>query len=241
MSSPSPSSSSCCGGSRTIKLFCPALSKLVPFVALEDHGLDMGTIAQTFGLDPSTLRLNGHFLSRGANLISSVTWNSLLSFFAARGFSTGSSDRDAVVVDGKPCAQDPGWHDSSSSANTKTRTIEDDNVGIKRKRRLEDANLLEKRKRENSKSVCNATVNTGNTNPRTVEDDSIIKQKSGSDDVNLLRKRRMDQCESGKLVNLSNVVPTITQFTCSSISRNLKRPREDDLVLSAATPKRRWF
>eukprot|EP00268_Persea_americana_P028049 TRINITY_DN27287_c0_g1_i1.p1 TRINITY_DN27287_c0_g1~~TRINITY_DN27287_c0_g1_i1.p1 ORF type:complete len:198 (-),score=37.63 TRINITY_DN27287_c0_g1_i1:202-795(-) len=197
MSSPSPSSSSCCGGSRTIKLFCPALSKLVPFVALEDHGLDMGTIAQTFGLDPSTLRLNGHFLSRGANLISSVTWNSLLSFFAARGFSTGSSDRDAVVVDGKPCAQDPGWHDSSSSANTKTRTIEDDNVGIKRKRRLEDANLLEKRKRENSKS--------------------------------------------GKLVNLSNVVPTITQFTCSSISRNLKRPREDDLVLSAATPKRRWF
>lgn len=46
---------------------------------------------------------------------------------------------------------------------------------------------------------------------------------------------------SGKLVNLSIVVPTITQFTCSGISRNLKRPREDELVLSAATPKRRWF
>lgn len=45
-----------------------------------------------------------------------------------------------------------GWHDSFSSANTKTRTIEDDNVGIKRKRQLEDANLLKKRKTENSKA-----------------------------------------------------------------------------------------
>ncbi|VFR00616.1 unnamed protein product [Cuscuta campestris] len=87
---------------RTINLFCPSLSKLVPVVAWEDERIDLGHIARTFGIEPATLKLNGHFISRGVDLIaSSVTWKSLLSFFSARGFSTGDSHSDALTVDGK--------------------------------------------------------------------------------------------------------------------------------------------
>lgn len=88
--------------SRIVKLFCPSVSKKVPFVARDNQRLDLGSIALTFGLDPATLKLNGHFISRGVDLIaSSVTWNALLSFFSARGLSTGKDDQDALVVDGK--------------------------------------------------------------------------------------------------------------------------------------------
>ncbi|XP_042516176.1 uncharacterized protein LOC122090606 isoform X1 [Macadamia integrifolia] len=90
--------------SRTIKLFCPSLSKLIPLVAVEEQRLDLGSIARTFGLDPASLKLNGHFVSRGVDLISSsVTWKSLLSFFSSRGLSTGANDADALIVDGKLC------------------------------------------------------------------------------------------------------------------------------------------
>lgn len=88
--------------SRTIKLFCPPLSKVVGYVAREEQMLDLGSIARAFGLDPLTLKLNGHFISRGVDLISSsVTWKSLLSFFSARGLSTGADDSDALIVSGK--------------------------------------------------------------------------------------------------------------------------------------------
>ncbi|KAK0588470.1 hypothetical protein LWI29_001426 [Acer saccharum] len=87
---------------RTIKLFCPSLSKLVELVAWEEQRLDLGSIAGSFGLDPSTVKINGHFISRGVDLVSnSVTWGSLLMFFSAKGLSTGKHDRDALVVDGK--------------------------------------------------------------------------------------------------------------------------------------------
>ncbi|XP_015575970.1 uncharacterized protein LOC8264934 isoform X2 [Ricinus communis] len=89
---------------RTVKLLCPYLSTTVPFTAWEDQKLDLGSIARAFGLDPSTLKLNGHFISRGVDLISSsVTWRSLLKFFSSKGLSTGQDDADALVVDGKLC------------------------------------------------------------------------------------------------------------------------------------------
>jgi hypothetical protein len=48
------------------------------------------------------LKLNGYFISRGADLISSsVTWRSLLRFFSAKGLSTGKDDKEALIVDGK--------------------------------------------------------------------------------------------------------------------------------------------
>ncbi|PSR94908.1 Adapter protein like [Actinidia chinensis var. chinensis] len=87
---------------RTVKLFCPTLSKSVPFVAWDEHRLDLGSISRAFGIDPSTLRLNGHFIGRGADLVAwSVTWKSLLCFFSSRGLPAGASDADALIVDGK--------------------------------------------------------------------------------------------------------------------------------------------
>ena len=88
---------------RTVKLFCPPVSKVVQLVAHDDHRLDLGSIARTFGLDPATLKLNGHFITRGVDLIAcSVTWKSLISFFSSRGLSTGTTGgSDALVVDGK--------------------------------------------------------------------------------------------------------------------------------------------
>ncbi|KNA21179.1 hypothetical protein SOVF_045670 [Spinacia oleracea] len=87
---------------RRIKMFCPAASKVAEIMAWEDQRLDLGKIARVFGLEPETLKLNGHFISRGVDLIaSSVTWRSLLSFFCSKGLSTGTDSSDALVVDGK--------------------------------------------------------------------------------------------------------------------------------------------
>ena len=85
----------------TIHLFCPSLSTFAPFLASQDNPIDIGSIAAIFGLDPSSLKLNGHFLSRGRDLISSVTWNSLLSFFSTKRLPIGSSQHEALLVDGK--------------------------------------------------------------------------------------------------------------------------------------------
>lgn len=89
---------------KTVKLFCPSQSKLIQWVAWEEQKLDVGSIARAFGLDASTVKLNGHFISRGVDLVSSsVTWTSLLKFFSARGLSTGIDDKNAVIVDGRLC------------------------------------------------------------------------------------------------------------------------------------------
>ena len=85
-------------------LLCPSLSKSVELVASDEQKIDLGFIACSFGIDPATLKLNGHFISRGIDLIAcSVTWKSLLSFFSAKGLSTGKDDRDALLVTGKLC------------------------------------------------------------------------------------------------------------------------------------------
>ncbi|XP_074346676.1 uncharacterized protein LOC141685479 [Apium graveolens] len=89
-----------------INLICPyvSLSKVVQFMALEDERIDLGSISRIFGLDPLTIKINGHFISRGLDFIaSSVTWKSLISFFSARGLSTGISATEPLRVDGKLC------------------------------------------------------------------------------------------------------------------------------------------
>lgn len=89
-----------------INLICPSvsLSKVVQFMALENQKIDLGSISTTFGLDPLTIKINGHFISREVDFIaSSVTWKSLISFFCARGLSTGISASDPLRVDGKLC------------------------------------------------------------------------------------------------------------------------------------------
>lgn len=87
---------------KLIKLYCPSMAKLVQMVAWEEQKLDLGYISRAFGLDPATVKINGHFIARGVDFVaSSVTWKSLFSFFSARGLSIGSSDSDALTIDGK--------------------------------------------------------------------------------------------------------------------------------------------
>lgn len=89
---------------RTIKLRCPSAAKTASFAAPEEQKLDLGSIARAFGVDPQTLKLNGHFIGRGSDLIaSSVTWKSLLSFFSTKRLPTGEDDANPIVVDGKLC------------------------------------------------------------------------------------------------------------------------------------------
>ncbi|KAL7154228.1 hypothetical protein ABFS83_04G221800 [Erythranthe nasuta] len=90
------------GKRRIIKLWCASLRKIVQISACDNQKLDLGSISRLFGLDPNTLMLNGHFISRGPDFIAStVTWKSLIGFFSARGLSTGATDSDVLLVDGK--------------------------------------------------------------------------------------------------------------------------------------------
>lgn len=87
---------------RKIRLLCPSVSKVIDWVAWNDQKLDFKSIAAAFGLEPSTVKLNGHFISRDNDLVAScVTWKSLLAFFSAKGLSTGKDGAGALLVDGK--------------------------------------------------------------------------------------------------------------------------------------------
>ncbi|CAH2054694.1 unnamed protein product [Thlaspi arvense] len=89
-------------GWRKIKLLCPSVSKIIDWVAWDDQKLDFRSIAAAFRLEPSTVKLNGHFISRNIDLMAAcVTWKSLLAFFSAKGLSTGKDEADALLVDGK--------------------------------------------------------------------------------------------------------------------------------------------
>ncbi|KAG4951719.1 hypothetical protein JHK85_045586 [Glycine max] len=117
-----------------IKLICPSLSKVTQVVAWDDQRIDLGFVARAFGLDPSSLRLNSHFIGRGVDLVaSSVTWKSLLSFFSSKGLPTGKDQRDALVVTGKLCKVGlKRGHDSQHFQNGVGKMLEGENAGNSR-------------------------------------------------------------------------------------------------------------
>ncbi|CAK9168466.1 unnamed protein product [Ilex paraguariensis] len=215
---------------RTIQLFCPSLSKIVPIVAWEEQRLDIGSISRTFGLDPATLKLNGHFISRGVDLIaSSVTWKSLLSFFSARGLSTGGTDFDPLVVDGKLSkvgtkrAHDP----ATDVENGIPSTSEHENTSINTRQQFEDANLLKKTRISYTNSGF---------------DDSISRKRKQwleDEDDNPLKRTRINGTNLGFQGSESGLSGTIsnTQSPCSFITKNTKRMREDEMVATALFKK----
>ncbi|TKY68638.1 hypothetical protein E2542_SST04895 [Spatholobus suberectus] len=210
-----------------IKLLCPSLSKVTQVVAWDDQKIDMGSISRAFGLDPSTLRLNGHFLSRGADLIaSSVTWKALLSFFSSKGLSTGKDHRDALVVTGKLCkAGYKRGHDSQDFQNGIGKVVESENACNSRGIQLEADNLLKNKKlrESNSGGILNG---------------QSCKRKQLVEDVNLFKKLKINEDKSDiceKVDDLSGSIAR-SQFTCSYASKNLKRIREEEAT--AANYKR---
>ncbi|XP_021274480.1 uncharacterized protein LOC110409456 isoform X1 [Herrania umbratica] len=221
----------------TIKLFCPSVSKLVPFVVWDGQKLDLGSIARAFGLDPSTVKLNGHFISRGVDLVSpSVTWRSLLSFFSSKGLSTGTDDKSALIVDGKLCkvgtkrAHEPqdgvnGNQDIAGKHGVKE-------VGIITKLQVEDLDSIKNKKLRDSSSGCHE----GASRPVSEWNGLGFKRKSFMGDVSLLNKLKINETSSDFQASGNNGSSTIlsTPFKCCYLSGSMKRMREDEVVVAAS-------
>lgn len=201
---------------RRIKLYCPPVKKMIEMVAWEEQRLDLGSIALAFGLDPSTLKLNGHFISRGLDLISSsVTWKSLLSFFSAKRLSTGRDDHDALIVDGK-----------LSRVGTKRAHDPKEDSGAPA---TEDTNLVKSKKIREGNSGKN-----GDCGMSLLYNGLGLKRKQLLEDLSLLKKLRINEtCTAditGKGNDLSRSISSSTcNLRCSPMSRNMKRTREDDV------------
>ncbi|KAM7527416.1 hypothetical protein LguiB_030826 [Lonicera macranthoides] len=226
------------GGERkkTIKLFCPALSKATQLVAWEEQRLDLGSIAKTFGLDPSTLKLNGHFISRGLDLIaSSVTWKSLISFFSSRGLSTGATYADALVVDGRLCragtkrAPDPADVETGVSC-TKEQS---GNNSVDRKSELEGTNMLAKKRFRNSGFYHGADeIDKFNS--------FSLKRKQHLEIVSSTKRIRMEETNldiGGKENTLSGTISN-TQFPCCFLGKNMKRLRDEERTTTTCKKSR---
>ncbi|KAG4174730.1 hypothetical protein ERO13_A11G139200v2 [Gossypium hirsutum] len=220
---------------KTIQLFCPSVSKLIWFVAWDSQKLDIGSISRMFGLDPSTVKLNGHFISRGVDLVSSsVTWRSLLSFFSSKGLSTGTDDhKGALIVDGKLCkvgskrAHEPQDGISWSRDSAGKPGIND--VGLTAKLQLKDIYSFENKKlRESSltgshdggdRSVSEINVGVG------------LKRQCSIDHASLLKKLKINDTNSDiKGNSKASNVPS-TPFKCSYLSGTMKRRREDEVIV----------
>ncbi|KAL3828910.1 hypothetical protein ACJIZ3_017712 [Penstemon smallii] len=206
---------------RRVNLLCPSVSsKIVQIIAWEDQKLDLGSIARVFGLDPNTLKLNGHFISRGVDLIaSSVTWKSLIGFFSSRGLSTGASDSDALLVHGKLSKiGSKRSHDPTGNGISEMSQQEKGYIRNAKKKQLEHGNLL--------------------------NNDKFKETNSGSDDINLKRKlcfrgainfkrSRYDEADSG-LREINCGTSTESKFPCS-----FKRMRDEEMVSTAPLKRTR--
>ncbi|KAL1340971.1 uncharacterized protein [Arachis hypogaea] len=218
---------------REIKLLCPSLSKVANIIAWDENKIDLGAIAKAFGIEPSTLKLNGHFISRGVDLIScSVTWKSLISFFSSKGLSTGNNLGDALLVTGKFCKlANKREHEPQDFENGNGKVIESENSCSGKRTRLEAFNLQWNKKLKDG--------NSGET-----LDDQCCKRKQPLEGFNLFKKLKSDNKKSGlpadtqdKGDNLSGGISR-SPFTCSQTSKNLKRIRDDDDAIVAAQCKR---
>ncbi|XP_027906701.1 uncharacterized protein LOC114166209 [Vigna unguiculata] len=208
----------------TIKLLCPSLSKVAQVVAWEDQRIDLGSISRAFGLDPSTLRLNGYFISRGVDLIaSSLTWNSLLSFFSSKGLSTGRDQCDALLVTGKLCKVGlKRGHDSLDFQDGIGKMIESENADNNKGIQLQAINLIKNKKLKESSS---GEILKGQS----------CKRKQLWEDVNLFKKLKIDEDKSdiGDKIDDHSGSIARNQFTCSYSSKNMKRIREDEAIVAA--------
>ncbi|XP_009617317.1 uncharacterized protein LOC107788251 [Nicotiana tabacum] len=203
---------------RVIKLFCPSLPKIVAIIAWEDQRLDLGFIARVFGLDPVTIKLNGHFISRGVDLIaSSVTWNSLLSFFSARGLSIGDSDSRALIVEGK--LSKIGSKRSHSPTEVEKGVLCKKELNGEREKHLEEINSLSRKKfKESTRGVA---LN--------------LKRKLCLEDSGLLKRIKTYECDSGIREREVDFHKAISDkpLVCSLASEKLKRIRDDEMVVTA--------
>lgn len=199
------------GGEKIIHLLCPSLSKAIQLVAGEEQKVDLGSIARAFGLDPNTLKLNGYFVSRGADLIaSSVTWKSLIGFFSARGLPTGASASAALLVHGKLSKiGSKRSHDNTS----------------------EMCYLRDSKRTQHEQCSVPGLVDSRQHNGL------CLKRKWRLEDP---KRTSSDEAVSGSgLQENKGGAFKIGRFSCSIISKNLKRMRIDEIVAAPPVKKLR--
>ncbi|KAG6787386.1 hypothetical protein NC652_007519 [Populus alba x Populus x berolinensis] len=197
---------------RTVKLRCPSVSSKASFFAWDEQRLDLGSIARTFGLDPSTLKLNGYFISRGADLISSsVTWRSLLSFFSAKGLSTGKDDKEALIVDGKLSkVGSKRAHDPQSASSRSNYRAEVEGIGVSnnsRQQRQDIDSLMNKRMKE-SNSGCDESYQMPKWNGL-----GFKRKWSIEHHVNLLKKLKINGANSGTCPDFRGDILSVSSCT----------------------------
>ncbi|XP_062229771.1 uncharacterized protein LOC133927354 [Phragmites australis] len=170
-------------------------------------GVDLARVGLALGLDPTTVRLNGYFLSRGPDHVSSaVTWRALLAFFAARGLPTGAHADAPVAVHAKPAA--PPASDPTTLLCSKRKSV------------LEVEKCPKKRKPRENRSAL--------SKPR----DDLL-----SDEIILGLKRRLrleDTSPAKKIKQLeySSDTQQPVNFSCSFVNGNGKRPPDEEMVTS---------
>ncbi|KAK4409197.1 hypothetical protein Sango_0500700 [Sesamum angolense] len=216
-------------GKRRIKLFCPSLSKIVQIIAWDEQKLDLGSIARAFRLDPNTLKLNGHFISRGVDLVaSSVTWKSLIGFFSARGLSTGANDSDALLVDGK----------LSKVGSKRSHGLDDAVNGTVKTN--EQAYLRDSKRPQQERCSLHSSSNDKGSNSGQVDLVSRatgckeLKRKWLLEDLSHLKRTKSDAAVSGLQERKGSCLSPNSGSSCSFISRNMKRTRDDEML--AASP-----
>ncbi|KAA0026205.1 uncharacterized protein E5676_scaffold343G00940 [Cucumis melo var. makuwa] len=224
----------------TIHLFCPSLSTFAPFLASRDHYIDIGSIAAIFGLDPSSLKLNGRFLSRGRDLISSVTWNSLLSFFSTKRLPIGSSHNDALLVDGKLSKIGAKRvHGSQEFVSGDRYEADEEHDDVNAGRIKPESNLVKNKK---MKFMDFGTKHMDS--PSSKFSPNGCKRKQQTEEVILLKKLKLNETKSGfdelsdgGVSDTANVAQR-TAYSCS-VNSNMKRMREEETLVSALCKRSR--
>ncbi|KAF9688401.1 hypothetical protein SADUNF_Sadunf02G0193500 [Salix dunnii] len=196
---------------RTVKLRCPSVSSTVSFFAWDDQRLDLGSIARTFGLDPSTLKLNGYFISRGVDLISSsVTWRSLISFFSAKGLCTGKDDTEALIVDGKLSkVGTKRAHDPQSASSRSNYGAEVEGIGVSISgQQHQDINFLMNKRMKESNSGCDKSYQMPKWNGP-----GLKRERSIEHHVNLLKKLKINGANSGTCPDFRGDILSVSTCT----------------------------
>ncbi|KAG0480921.1 hypothetical protein HPP92_011779 [Vanilla planifolia] len=214
------------GGKRMIVLKYAA-GGTTPTVAMPvrlDAGVDLGAVGRVLGIESSSVRLNGHFVSRGLDLVSTLSWESLLSFFATRGHPVGSSLVDAIVVEGKPVVQ--GWNSSSN--------VNDGHLFLKRKNTINDT-MSPKRCRvlEGSSNMHNVGIE------QEIDDVCCIKRQLKLEEELPSKKGKNDKCTLGLLKEASKLstISAETGSNCSFVNEFGKRLRVDDICNALSSKK----
>lgn len=203
-------------------------NRVFDFLISSSSGVDIGEIGRRLGVNPATIRLNGHFLSTTGGthrFVSTVTWDSLLSFFSTRGFSTGTSDCDAIVVQGKPASSSSAASDSEANGH----------LSSKRKMKLEDESPVKRNRVSGSFSSACKTKDE-------VDVDSIsIDRRLKLDDDVTAKRPKISHVNSGFVEEASKIFTTPSLYgvngTCNCTDGLRKRYRDEELVLPVSCKK----